>query len=133
MDYMQVVRVCLDFAIANNGSLQSFSEGVQKIGIHARGERKEVYIEHSKGYSWNIFSVVDGKTTVLPPFYSKDMLLNTLKGIWTTPTQAMASLMDAKLADVHAAIEKNTELLEGIIDRLQLIEQRLFNKQCISL
>lgn len=118
MDFMTVVRTCLDFAIAKNCSLQSFSEGVEKVGIHARGERKEVYIERGKDGLWDIFSIVDGKTTDFPPVRSRDILLSTLIGIWTTPTQTMASLMDAKLADVHRAIEKNTELLEKIVHSL---------------
>lgn len=124
MDYIQVVKVCLDFAVAKNASLQSYSEGVEKVGIHARGERKEAYIEHSNGDLWDIFAVVDGKTTTFPPVTSKDVLLSTLIGIWTTPMQATASLMDAKLADVHKAIEKNTELLEEIVNSLHKLLKR---------
>jgi hypothetical protein len=83
MDFMTVIRTCLDFAIANDCSLQSFSEGVQKVGIDKRGERKEVYIERGKGDLWDIFSVEDGKTTDFPPVSSRDMLMSTLAGIWT--------------------------------------------------
>lgn len=129
MDFKQVIEVCLNFATANNASLQGYPENVQKIGIHARGERKEAYIERSAGGLWDIFSVVDGKTTAFPPVNSKDMLLNTLTGIWTTPMNAMASLMDAKLADVHAALERNTELMQQILSSLQLIEQKLLERR----
>ncbi len=86
MDFMSMIRVCLDFAIANNASLQSYSENVQKVGIHARGERKEVYVERGKGDLWDVFSCVDGKTTVFTPVNSRYMLLITLNGIWITPT-----------------------------------------------
>lgn len=124
MIFTDVLRVCLEFAVDNNASLQSYSENVQKVGIHARGERKEAYVERSKSDRWDIFSMVNGKTTTLPPVSSKDELLNRLKGIWTTPMQATASLMDAKLADVHKAIEKNTELLEKIVNSLHNLLKR---------
>ena len=39
-----------------------------------------------------------------------------------TPMHSMASLMDAKLADEHAELERNMEVLQRI---LQLLERRL--------
>lgn len=119
---MTVVRACFDFAIANDCSIQRFDKCVEKIGIHWRGQRIGLYIEQGRDGCWGAFSDINGKVTTLPSVKSRDQLLNTLASVWTTPMQAMASLMDAKLADVHAALEKNTEALQNILD---LIEHKL--------
>ncbi len=133
MDFEQVVRVCSNFAIANSATLQIFAPNVQKLGILASGCCRGVCVERSKKSSndclWDVYSYMDGKTEVFPPVSSRDMLLNTLTGAWTTRMQAMSSLMDAKLADVHAALERNTKLMQKILGNLQLIEQKLLKKK----
>lgn len=42
-----------------------------------------------------------------------------------TPIHVVASLMDAKLADVHAVLENHTESLQRVLQLLELLESRL--------
>lgn len=149
MDFMRMLRVCLEFAIENDATFQSYAENVQKIAIHTRDKRKEIYVERGSGDLWDIFSLVDEKTTVFPPVSSEDMLLSTLTEIWATPMQVIevkinrtdakvtAKMADEstehdKCADIRKVIFKNTEQLDKILNSLQLIEQRLLDMKSIG-
>jgi hypothetical protein len=42
-----------------------------------------------------------------------------------TPIHAVSSLMDSKLADIHAVLENHTESLQKVLQLLELLESRL--------
>jgi hypothetical protein len=53
MDFKQVIQTCLDFATANNGTIQSCSAGSNpRLGITSRTTRTEIYVEQVKPGVW---------------------------------------------------------------------------------
>jgi hypothetical protein len=133
MDFKQTCKVCLDFAIANNATIGTYTERDTKLAILSRTDCSKMIVELDQhGFAQvTCFQGESKESFYYSPVNSEERLLETLTKAWVkttlnntpinntaiydTPIHAIASLLDAKLADVHAAIEKNTELLQRIL------------------
>ena len=86
MDFKQVIQVCLDFAIANNATIQSYPEWEVKLAIQSRTDRREIVVD--RGDLWRVDAIdkegnkINKTKESIPHVKSKEMLLETLTRIW---------------------------------------------------
>ncbi len=88
MDFRQVVRMCLDFSIANNSSIQSYPAGYKnRLDINSRTSRIDIGVEELKQSQlwkvWQIKNSVGGKSDLeVVTVDSEAQLLVHLKLFW---------------------------------------------------
>jgi hypothetical protein len=88
MEFRTVIRTCLDFAIANGGTLQSYSAGQpDKLAVHSRTTKTEIFVDRSPTNpgQWQISQLQDAKGQKNPTkeiFSTKEHLLDYLARFW---------------------------------------------------
>lgn len=86
MNFLQVVTTCLDFSVAYNGTIQSYTE--EKLKIQSRIARTEILVERNAD-AWELTLTQNStgeKTTAKQTVSTKEQLLTHLSRLWHDET-----------------------------------------------
>ena len=95
MEFEQVISTCLDFSIANGGTIQSFcAGGPDKCAVHSRTTQTEILLNLAPNYdtpgAWQIFQLKNatgkheyGKQEII---HTNKRLLECLTSFWDSPS-----------------------------------------------
>ena len=129
MDYKQILQVCLDFSLPYHATITTFPDSEVKLSIDSRTDGREIHVECGVNSLWyvDVIDSVTGNRISFQSVETEEMLRDTLVRAWAhTPVHAAASLIDAKLADLHARLERHTEALDRLLDGMQRLENLVF-------
>lgn len=87
MEFQQVVRVCLDFSIANDGTICGYPAGQpDRLEVHSRTGRTEIFVGRGAGVGeWRLERKQDAagdKTRVSATVATEEGLRAQLVGFW---------------------------------------------------
>ena len=87
MEFQQVVRVCLDFSIANDGTIQSYPAGQpDRLEVQSRTTRTAIFVERGSGVGeWRLEHRQDaagGKPGASATVTTGEGLRAQLVGLW---------------------------------------------------
>ena len=86
MNFLQVVTTCLDFSVAYNGTIQSYTE--EKLKVQSRIARTEILVERNAD-AWELTLTQNStgeKTTAKQTVSTKEQLLTHLSRLWHDET-----------------------------------------------
>ena len=86
MNFLQVVTTCLDFSVAYNGTIQSYTE--EKLKVQSRIARTEILVERNAD-AWELTLTQNStgeKTTAKQIVSTKEQLLTHLSRLWRDET-----------------------------------------------
>jgi hypothetical protein len=85
MEFRQVIQTCLDFSIANNGTIQSYSPP-DWLNVQSRTTRTDIFIERGPGSGeWRLLQLKNAageKTRVSAMVTTTDGLHAQLQTLW---------------------------------------------------
>jgi hypothetical protein len=84
MHFLQVVKTCLDFSIAYNGTIQSYTEKHEKLKIQSRNTLTEILVEREAD-EWQLTLIrnsTDEKATARQTVSTKEQLFTQLARFW---------------------------------------------------
>jgi hypothetical protein len=88
MDFKQVIQTCLNFATANDGTIQSYPAGCKtnQLDIGPRTARTEIHIEQVQSGGWQAEqtqnAVGEKKNQTSETVYTEEHLLEYLSRYW---------------------------------------------------
>ena len=54
MNFSQVIETCLDFAVANGGTIATYPVGNKKLQVHSRTTRTEILVDQTQSGQWDV-------------------------------------------------------------------------------
>ena len=95
MDFKQVIQTCLNFSIANGGTLQSYSASMpDMLAVHSRTTRTEILVRRAAGGGWQVEllkNAVGEKNQAKEIVSTQEHLLENLLRLWSTDTDGVDS------------------------------------------
>ena len=88
MNFLQVVTTCLDFSVAYNGTIQSYTEKQEKLKVQSRIARTEILVERNAD-AWELTLTQNStgeKATAKQTVSTKAQLLTHLSRLWRDET-----------------------------------------------
>ena len=86
MEFKQVIKTCLNFSIANGGTIQSYTINTShKLAIHSRTTRTEILVEMIKPGEWQVEheqNAAGDKISVKETVFTEEQLLENIKRFW---------------------------------------------------
>jgi hypothetical protein len=84
MKFIRIVGICLDFSIANGGTIQSYPEKFEKLMVHSRTARTEILVERVADACHLELkqNAVGDKTSVKQVVSTEEKLLEYLSRFW---------------------------------------------------
>ena len=99
MEFKQVIQICLDFAIANGGTIQSYPAGTpDRLRLDSLTSRTKIFIGRDptapkKMGSWEVLHVQDASGVQASArragVSTEHDLLEFIREFWTRPTQIL--------------------------------------------
>lgn len=123
MDFKKVVKVCTDFAVKNEATITCCCtcwEVVLSVNQQSDASDRQVCLKYGECGSWCVNSMKNGVVEHFTVVTNQEQLLDTLKLEFVAmSTKTAANLLNARLADVEAVIEKHTGMLQSILELLK--------------
>jgi hypothetical protein len=87
MEFKHVIRICLEFSIANGGTIASCPPTEERLEVHSRTTRTEIRVERddTKTGSWRLKqkqNALGEKTSMKETVATEEHLLNCLSRFW---------------------------------------------------
>jgi hypothetical protein len=85
MDFNQVIDTCLNFAIAQGGTIATYPVGYRKLEVHSRTSRTEIAVEQVNPGVWQVDKKQDAagdSTSEMAQAMTKESLQEHLLRLW---------------------------------------------------
>ncbi len=124
MDFKKVVEVCTDFAIKNDVTItccHNCWEVVLSVNQQNDASDRQICLKYCEYGFWRVNSMKNGVAEHFTIVNNQEQLLDTLNlELVATPMKVSEKLLNAKLADMHAILEKHTEMLQSLLEHFKV-------------
>jgi hypothetical protein len=94
MQFDDVIKTCLAFAIDNGGTIATYPVGHAKLQVHSRTTRTEILVDHTES-EWQVVQLQNeagDDTSAKETASTKEDLLKCLSNFWDNPINTRPSL-----------------------------------------